>query len=123
MSYQNAVCSDGCTGSSSSMPMVVDGNTNSYSQDTVCSGGNTCTLVPKDDYNRQHFQIKSDGSLEIDSCGGAATISSDTFPPDAGTEVHIGVNEKKWNQQWDIIAHEAILMNKNGSPNQEVSVS
>ena len=103
------------------MPMAVDGNTNSggYSENTVCSGGNTCTLVPKDNFNLQHFKINSNGSLEIDSCGGVATISSDTFPPEAGTEIHIDVDEKKWNQQWNIIAHEAVLLNKNGSPNQE----
>lgn len=48
-----------------------------------------------------------------------AGIPTYPFPPAAGTDVEVGDDDDGWNQQWTIIAHEAILMTENGSPYQE----
>jgi hypothetical protein len=110
-----------------SMPILVigtggwDAASDEFKKDyTVCGDKETCTLVPQGGVDTFHRVWKiSGGSIENDECGTVAGISELTFPPSSGSKITVADDEENWNQQWKVIAHEAILMPENQGPYQE----
>jgi hypothetical protein len=124
--WVDAHCSEGCKDGSQTGtgPMRVavdkgDDGTPSLVK-FFCANGRKCTMIPPSNLVPFEHEWKvNDGSIEIASCGTVAGIRTSTYPPGDGDVIEVAGNEKKWSQQWKVIAHEAILMNENGSPTQQ----